>query len=179
MVKMNNLSKKERKKIKKNKIIERQFNDDNNETSRMIKISIGVIAFFAIVYFIIAFATGEIKFGKEKTVTNIQYEEIQIEQTFKQQDSAYFVLCYDSTDDNKESLIYLLTDRLKETAPVYKVDLSKSYNKNHLVDDESKVKATSDNISELKVVYPTLIKVSNGKSVKLVAGFDNIKKYVK
>ena len=179
MVKMSNLSKKERKRIKENKINKRQFSEDNNEASRMIKITIGVLVFFGLVYLVSAVLKGEIKIGKEKTITNIQYEEIQIEQTFKQQDSKYFVLCVDSTDKNNESLIALLTDMLKNKAPVYKVDLSKSYNKNHLTDDESKVKATSDDISKLKVFNPTLIKIENGKSVKLVSGFENIKKYAK
>ena len=116
---------------KNKKIIERQYknNDENNEFIKILKITIGVLLFFGIVYLIAGVLTGEIKFNKdEKEEVSIQYSEILAESTFKQKDNEYYVIYYDFSS-NESVLIDAITNDLSANNKVYKVDLSKGFNK--------------------------------------------------
>lgn len=164
---------------KNKKIIERQYknNDENNEFIKILKITIGVLLFFGIVYLIAGVLTGEIKFNKdEKEEVSIQYSEILAESTFKQKDNEYYVIYYDFSS-NESVLIDAITNDLSANNKVYKVDLSKGFNKNYISKDD-KIKTNPKNAKELTVVNPTLIKIKNKKSVKLLKGAKNIKEYV-
>lgn len=170
---------KKSKKDKRNKILEREFNESNNDSKRIIKILVGIIVFFALVYFIAALLTGEIKLKKEKKVVNIQYDEILVEQTFKQKDSTYYVFYYDFSDESNEDLNLMIVSMIDEKNIVFKSDTSNVYNKKFVVDDDTLVKSNPNNISDLKIKEPTLIKINNGKVVNYINGYDKIKSFVK
>ena len=164
--------------MKNKKIIERQYKNsgETNEFKKIIKITIGVLLFFAIVYLIAGLLTGEIKLKKEKEEeVKIQYSEILAESTFKQNKNEYYVIYY-NFDDNEAMLIDTIASDLSSDATVYKVDLSKGFNKNYIAQD-GKVKNNPKNVKELKVTNPTLIKIKNNKVVKFQKGIDKIKEY--
>lgn len=165
--------------MKNKKIIERQYKnvEESNEIKKIIKITIGVLLFFGIVYLVAGLLTGEIKFKEEKKEeVAIQYSEILAESTFKQKDSEYYVVFYDF-DGNEAVLIDAFSSNLSSDATLYKVDLSKAFNKNYIAED-GKTKSSPKNVNELKVVNPTLIKIKNKKVVKFQKGIDKIKEYV-
>lgn len=161
-------------KKKEKRIIDRQYKSDGNpEVKTIVKISIGVLLLFAFVYFISGILTGNIKLKKEKEEeVKIQYSEILAEQTFKQSPDEYYVLFY-SFDGVESSYLTALASGLSST--VYKVDLDKKFNSSYISD---KVNTNPKKASDIKVSDPTLIKVKNKKTSKVVVGINNIKKFV-
>ena len=64
-------------KNKNKKVIERNLGNNSTEASTIVKIAIGVIIVFVLIYLIFAVLTGEIKLKKDKkTEPTIQYVEI-------------------------------------------------------------------------------------------------------
>lgn len=164
--------------MKNKKTIERQYKNssETNDVKKFIKITISVLLFFIVVYLIAGLLTGEIKLKEDaKEEVKIQYSEILAESTFKQKKNEYYVLYY-GFDDNKAMLIEAIASDLSSDATVYKVDLSKGFNKNYIAKD-GKVKTNPKNINELKVTNPTLIKIKNNKIVNFQKGIDKIKEY--
>jgi len=163
------------KRNKSSKIMDRQISGEDKEVYKAIKILIGVLVFFLLIYLIAAIITGEIEVGgKKKKVTEIQYSEILAEMTFKQSDKEYFVIFYDF-DQKSTELINAIVNDLGQNNSVYKVDLSKKFNANYLGEETTNKKP--NDISQLKVKNPTLLKISAGKVSKYIEGLDNIKSY--
>lgn len=155
------------------KKIEKQIGNDSPEVNTVVKIVVGVILFFGVAYFVMGLITGDIKLGKEKEVeTEIQYEEILAERTFSQKDTEYFVMFYNFSEEN--TLLEAIIENLGYSKEVYKVDLDKKFNFSYIGD----VNNNPTSLEKLSVKSPTLIKVKNGKSNKVVSGIDAIKKYV-
>lgn len=159
----------------RNKIIERQIkNNSTPEVKTAVKIVIGILLFLIVIYFASAIASGEIKLKKDKnTEVTIQYSEILAEATFKQKSSDYYVIYYEF-DSKSISLIESIVSDLSQTSKVFKVDLSKNFNKNYTSDSVNK---NPKNISELKVTNPTLIRIKSGQVVDFITGLDSIKNY--
>ena len=163
-------------KNKKNKIIERQLKENATpELKTAIKIFLGIVIFFGIVYFGAGLLTGSIKLKKEVKETEIQYSEILAEKTFMQNKSEYYVIYY-SFDSNSADFIKAVISGLSEGTTVYTVDLDKNFNKNYISEDITN--KTPKNSSELKVTNPTLIKIKDKKVTSFVTGIDNIVKQV-
>ena len=110
-------------KNKNKKVIERNLGNNSTEASTIVKIAIGVIIVFVLIYLIFAVLTGEIKLKKDKkTEPTIQYVEILAETTFKQNSDDYFVLFYEFSGDDA-NLLETITQVLENTTKTYKVDL--------------------------------------------------------
>ncbi len=163
-------------KNKNKKVIERNLGNNSTEASTIVKIAIGVIIVFVLIYLIFAVLTGEIKLKKDKkTEPTIQYVEILAETTFKQNSDDYFVLFYEFSGDDA-NLLETITQVLENTTKTYKVDLDKKFNTNYIADGED-IDRAPKNIDELKVENPTLIRIKNGKVTKFVTGIEDIKDY--
>ena len=155
------------------KKFEKQIGNDNTEINTIIKIVVGIIIFLGLAYFLMGLITGDIKLGKGKSEeTSIQYEEILAERTFKQKDTEYFVMFYNFSDD--DALLQAVIENLGYLKKVYKVDLDKKFNSNYI----GEINNNPTTIENLKVKSPTLIKIKNGKAIKVVMGLDSIKKYI-
>ena len=155
------------------KRLEKQISGDTPETKTIIKIAIGVILFLGVAYFLMGIITGDIKLGKEQEkVTEIQYDEILAERTFDQKDTEYYVVFYNISEE--DMLLDAIIENLGYTKEVYKVDLDKKFNVSYI----GEVNNTPTSLENLKVKSPTLIKIKNGKSNKVVVGVDSIKKKV-
>lgn len=164
-------------KNKNKKVIERNLNNDEKEVSTVIKIAIGVVLVFALVYLVFAIFTGEIKLKKDKTTQpTIQYVEILAETTFKQNKEDYFVLYYDFSKDDA-ALLETIAEVIGNEATTYKVDLNKKFNGNYIIGDDESINKSPKNIDELKVKNPTLIRIKKGKIVKFITGIGDIKNY--
>ena len=155
------------------KKIEKQISNDSTEVNTIIKIVIGVLLFLGVAYFLMGVITGDIKLGKQQNMeTQIQYEEILAERTFQQKDTEYFVIFYEFSE--KDALLDAIIEKLAYSKDVYKVDLDKKFNSAYI----GEVNNNPTSLEKMKVKSPTLIKVKNGKSNKVVSGIDSIKKYV-
>lgn len=169
-------------KTKKSNVIKRNKAYYNENLVKGVKIFGILILIFAIIYIGTAIATGEIKLNKDETKeeqTIIQDEEILAGSTFNINKNEYMVLYYDFTNNNSgiyDMLYSNYTSSQKDLPKMYKVDLSKGFNKGYLSD--GKLNQNPSNINELKVKDPTLIRIKDKKVVKFISSKDEIKKYI-
>lgn len=166
---------------KKSSVIERNKTDYNDNLFKILKILGIVLIMFIIIYIGTAIVTGEIKLKKdkeeEKEVT-IQTEEILAGSTFNITDKEYMVLYYDfeAADSGIYGMLYSNYGSSNSNVKMYKVDLSKGFNKSYVTD--GKVNTNPSNIDELKVKKPTLIRIKNKKVTKFITSKEEIKKYI-
>ena len=139
-------------------------------------LAILLIVFIASYFLIGYFYTGEIDFSSKedtKEDVNIDNDTIMIGQMFDQSKDEYYVLIYDVSDDKSFIKTWLPKYQGKEDAlTIYTVDSSKKFNSSYLVDEGSNKSATG--LSDLKVIAPTLIKISNKQITEYVEGEDEI-----
>jgi hypothetical protein len=171
------------KEIKKQK---RDFNDEEEKSfiNRFIMtIGMVLIALVALYLFIGIFVTKSITFGKDKTEE--EKEEVSIDnstilasQIFNQKEEEYYVLVYNPSDKvyNLEQFIELYQNK-EEKLTLYKVDSTKKFNSNYIVEKDSNKNPTS--IEDLKIISPTLIKISSGSVAEYIEGFEEVKNVLK
>ena len=176
--KTNEVTKRAKENKKKLKEMEKQakLNEDNYEMSRLIKIFCGVVGVLVLVYLIFAFFHGELFHKSNKTPATIQNVEILAGNSFTKQDGEYYVLFYDFDGDNAKLCdgIYNVFES-KGTGKMFKVNLGSGLNKNYVAASIEEVNTESND--KLKVVEPTLIKISKGKAVEVISGKDNLVDY--
>ena len=155
-----------------------------SEATTVVWILVGVVAVLLVTYFIACLMTGEIKLGKEKeeekAAVEIQYDEILAGQTFTREESEYYVFYFDFTSNYASAYATYRESYISdlESLEMYLVDLSKGFNQQILVtDDESTYKEHPDKLEELKVVSPTILKISNKKVVERIDGKDKISEF--
>lgn len=153
---------------------------DSEDVVKLLKIVGSIILILLLFYFVFAIYKGEISFSKkekEKEEVVIQNIEIPAGSTFKKEDSDYYVLFYDFEGNNaiKCSSIRALYTQSSSGIKMYTVDLNSAFSNSYLTDDINSVNA--DNLSTLKVVDATLIKVSNGKGSVIAAGIEALNNY--
>ena len=97
---------------------------------------------------------------------NIVSNRILAVDTLNQGDDEYYVYYYDSSDknDNISSSVDSLSNK------VYRVDLNDGFNSNYV----GEVSGIVDDISELRVISPTIIKVSNGRIIEFYSGSEEV-----
>lgn len=133
-----------------------------------------MIGFFVILYLVTGlFITKDIKWlSKDKSssdseeVTSIE-NKILASESLSQKDDTYYVYFYDTSNEDSDitNTLYLINDK------VYRVDLHDGFNSNYVGEPSGVV----DDVKDLKVSDPTVIKVSSGKIVDFYAGKDKIK----
>jgi len=133
---------------------------------------------FVLSYFIIGlFYTKEIDLKNEdkdaKDEVSIDNNTIMIGQMFEQSKDDYYVLIYDVND--KESLIPTwksVYEGKEEPLTIYIVDSKKKFNAKYITTSGSNKDAT--NLDDLKVISPTLIRITNKNISEYIEGEDNI-----
>ena len=160
---------------KNNKVVEETTFDTSLE--RTIRLVLIVLFTFGAFYF----ATWLITRDKTKTEednsykSGFSYTEIMAGRSFSMSDGEYYVIYYDSTDEDIESTYSSLVSsyRGKEGAlSIYTVNMGEGLNKN-LVNENSN--SHPNNASELAINGPTLIKFSNHEVVDYYEGEESIK----
>lgn len=140
-----------------------------------ISILVMLILFFIILYILTGlFITKELKWfnnnSKDDEVVQIENKILAVD-SLRQIEEEYYVYFYDTTDENSEveSVLYSAIDK------VYRVDLHDDFNSNFVGEPSGVV----ENISDLKVSNPTLIKVSSEKIAEFHNGAEAIKNALK
>ena len=136
-----------------------------------------LLILFILAYFVMGyFYTKEINFDdkkEEKEEISIDNKTIMLGQMFDQSDKEYYVLIYDLEDEDSVIKSWVSTYESSEDAiALYKVDSTKKFNSQYIVEKDSNKSATD--LSNLKVISPTLIKVSDKKITQYVEGEDDI-----
>lgn len=170
--------KKKNKKIETPVVEEKSFEDN---LLHYLKVATAIILIFALFYFVAFLITRdktEAEEEEEKKDSGFTYTEIMAGRSFSMDDSEYYVLFYDSSDeDNAPTYRSLaITYRNSEGAiPIYTVDMNKGLNKSYASEESN---TNPGSASELKVNGPTLMKIS-GKTLALyVEGEESIKGYI-
>jgi len=170
-----------KKKTKRNLYKTNTSND--MEYAKLIKIGIGVILVLVLTYFVTALATGEIKFGKDKEIekeeTSIQYEEIIAGEVLNRNHDEYYVLLFNFTDTYAS---YYLSQKdsysMKDSAlPFYIVDLEKHINKSIVAENEGQFKTDINDVKDLKIMNPTVLKIQKHRVIQTIKGKENILKF--
>lgn len=136
-----------------------------------IGILVVLLLFFVTLYLLTGlFITKEIKwFNKNSNDDELVEIENKIlaADCLKQIEEEYYVYFYDTKNEDSEitDTLYSLMDK------VYRVDLNDDFNSNFVGEPSGIV----ENISDLKVSNPTIIKVSSEKIVAFYNGADEIK----
>lgn len=153
----------------------REIQRMNKEKPLSPRVFIGIVVilllFFVTLYLLTGlFITKEIKWFNKNYNDD---ELIEIENKIlaadclKQIEEEYYVYFYDTKNEDSEvtDTLYSLMDK------IYRVDLNDDFNSNFVGEPSGIV----ENISELKVSNPTIIKVSSEKIVAFYNGADEIK----
>ncbi len=130
-------------------------------------ILIVLLVFFVLLYLLTGiFITKDIKwFNKdnetEEDTQNIEDRILAVD-SLRQYDHEYYVYYYDPSEEKSEvtNITYTLTSY------VYRVDLSDDFNSNFVGEPSGIV----ENINDLKVANPTIIKVNDGKISAFYSG---------
>lgn len=167
------LKRKQAKKEGRNiKEIQTKNKDLNTMKPKTLFIILGVLVLFCVIlYFITSiFITKDIKLNNNKNdneeVTNIS-NKILASDSLRQTEEIYYVYYYDTT--NEDSSITSIVASLEDK--VYRVDLNDAFNSNFVGEPSGIV----DNINNLKVKDPTVIKVESEKIVAFYNGSEEIK----
>ncbi len=171
------------KKKKRKLNYEKNYGPDS-EVLKIVKILIAVVLFLVVFYLLAMIMTGEIKFGNKKTkeeTTQIQYDEILAGETFNKNEDEYYVLYFNFSEKLSSTYLTYRDGYLEKTEhfPMYMVDLEKGFNTSYVKNNEEEIKEYPENISELKVVNPTIVKVKDKKVVERVEGKDKVKEFLK
>ena len=152
-------AKKEGKSLEKDKIVEK------NQVKKFAIIICVLVTIISVSYILTAlFITKELDwFSKENDIAedeNIS-NPILASSIFKQSELEYYVYFYDFNED-KSQITETINNKLTNYK-VYKVDTSSAMNANYIGEDSNK---KAKILEELKVVSPTLIKISDGVIVE-------------
>ena len=153
-----------RKQAKKDgKSLEREEVVETNQVRKYLFTVIGIVAVFAIIYLVSAlFITKELDwFNKDKTEekeSNNVDNAILASNIFKQNEETYYVYFYDFDEEEKNSAITTLVNNSLTSSKVYKVNTKSAMNSKYVGETGNKNAKT---LEDLKVVAPTLIKISS------------------
>ena len=173
------MNRKEVLKKVKDKKNEKNNIEDENYFGRFVKIlTILIILLFAGYLIIGIFVNKTISFGKkdkeeEKSNVSIDNDVILAGQIFEQKEDEYYVLVYDKNDSKTFLNKYLsLYDSKEDNIKIYSVDSSSKFNSNFIVLEDSN--KNPDSYENLKIVSPSLIKISNKKVTEYIEGENEI-----
>ncbi len=167
------------KRLEKEKKDLRDFNSRNEgiNVKTFIYITIGVVGFVFLMFTFTKIKTGEWNlFTKPNQVTysaEIQDVKILCGSILNREDEEYYVLAFEMKEDSAslyESVIEHYNNASNKI-PLYKLDLSNSRNGLCLSDTPN----ITNDITNLKLSIPTLIKVRGGNIIESYTSYDSIK----
>ena len=167
------LKRKQAKRDGKNvKEIQKKNNDKPLSTKSFITLIIVILVCFAILYILTGvFVTKEIKWFNKSNKTTEEVAEITnkilASDSLKQSEDKYYVYFYNVKEEDSE--VKSSVSRIREK--VYRVNLKDDFNSNYVGTPSGVV----EDINNLKVESPTVIKVENGKISAFYNGKEEIK----
>ena len=165
------LKRKQAKRDGKNVREVQKKNQEKPLSPKTFMIILGALLLFFVFLYILTglFITKELKWfdnGNDEEETTEVENKILATDSLRQMEEDYYVYFYDPTDEDTEVINALYS--VSET--VYRVDLSSDFNANFVGEPSGIV----EDINNLKVSNPTLIKVSSEKIVAFYSGADEI-----
>lgn len=168
-----------KKKLEKEKISMREFesNNINGNVKKIIYITLGVLLFLFIMFAFTKIKTGEWNFFTSKNqkfyTASMQTTKILCGSILNRDDSEYFVLAYNFKDEDAVIYDSILTkyQSSQKIIPYYTLDLSNDRN-NICLSNKLNI---SNNINELKLTSPVLIKVKDKKVASYYTNISDIK----
>ena len=167
----------------KKKKKEKNIVEDTNYVSRFILYLLILLILLIIGYLIVGiFVNKTITFNKKEdkktSDVTIDNKTILAGEIFDQKENEYYVLVYNKNEENSILGTWKNAYTGKENAlKVYVVDSETKLNGNFIVTENGNSNAQS--YSDLKIVSPTLIKISDKKIVDYIEGEDAIKNVLK
>jgi len=169
---------KEKKKKNNKKYKVNYVTDEEKEIRRFVIVLLVVIVAVGGIYLLTrAFVTKDLftKKGndtKEVTEGKVNYDVAMIGDMLNRPYKKYYVVIYDTTNDDYSSDMYSLVYNyglLKKDKHLYTVDLSNSLNKSYY--DAKKVNTKATTLKDLKVGDITLLEVTDGKISKYIVDY--------
>ena len=142
-----------------------------------------IVLFFLAFYFLTLYITHKNsepnKSDSDAVETNFSYDEILLGRSLSMDKDEYYVIFYDSSDEEVSSTCSELvsTYRANTGNTLYFVDMHDGFNSSHSTDGESNKNPSS--ASELSINGPTVIKISNKQVVDYVEGLNEVSEYLK
>ena len=167
----------------KKKKKEKNFEEETNYVSRFILYLLILLILLIIGYLVIGiFVNKTISFNKKDTKetseVTIDNKTILAGEIFDQKEDEYYVLVYNKNEENSILGTWKGVYSGKENAlKIYEVDSETKLNGKFIVKENSNKDAQS--YSELRIVSPTLIKISDKKIVEYIEGEEQIKNIFK
>lgn len=149
-----------------------------NDLLKTLRIIFIVLVFLAAFYLLTVMIIGQDE-DESSEETTIQYEEILAGSSFSMNDKEYLVLYYDKTDTEIYSDIYtsVTTYQNKDDAVrIYTVDMNNGFNKKYVSDGEGN--SNPEEVLDLSINGPTLIKFVDGKVLEYIEGLEKISDYL-
>lgn len=175
-----------RKQAKKDGKLLKEINETKKEVNpyndihKMLKTFAILLGIIMVIYLLVAILiTKEIEwFRKEPEKVNdaVTVEKsILAKNTFMQKEEEYYVYYYDFNEPDV-SIASLLSSKLSSST-VYKVDTADAFNANYVTEEEVG-NSSATTIDDLKVINPTLVKISGGVIVEYYETVGNIVNYL-
>ncbi|MBR4830780.1 MAG: hypothetical protein IKZ96_03340 [Bacilli bacterium] len=172
------------KNMKKERKLRNNYTEDNeNIITRFVGTIFGVLIVLVISYLLVGiFVTKTIKFGKDKeepTVATTDKSTILIGNIFNQKEEEYLVVIYDINNKEDQTITTWLNyySGKNSDTTIYKVDSKNKMNAKYIVEKDSNREAKE--VSELKVIAPTIIRIKNGSISEYIEGESSVKEMLK
>lgn len=154
-------------------------NEENKVIIKFIVTLVIVLALCIGIYFLTKYVVNKDTDTNTETSetkdVSINYESAIIGTMLNKKDNEYYVILYNKSKDDAYKYTQLVTNykALKDSLPIYIVDLSTPMNSPYYTSEATNPKA--ENLSELKFGDITVIKVKNGKITNAYETIDSIK----
>ena len=169
-----------KKNIKENKKIENVVTNEKDIWG-VVFLVFAVIIFLGLFYLLTLYITHKNSTDsssddtKTEESTTISYDKILIGNSLSMSDDDYYVLFYDTSDEDISNVYSDLYNNYKnntEHLTIYYVDMGSAFNKGYTTDGDSNKNPSNE--AEFLINGPTLIKVSGNKVVEYIEGRDDI-----
>ena len=171
-------AKKDKTPLKEEKII--KIENPYEDIYKLLKTFGIILAVILLIYFVVAllitkeidwFSKNDDNQSEVQTVKN----SILAKNTFEQKEEEYYVYFYNFEEENT-SIASLISSKLSEDK-VYRVNTNDALNSNYITEEEVG-NNTADSIDNLKVINPTLIKISGDTILEYHETKDNVISYL-
>ena len=175
MAKKNNYRKtKKSSKKREEEVVEKQ------SIWHVITVSGCIILFLCFFYFMTLYLTRNERESKKKdddtnSVSTFSKTETIIGRSLDMSDGEYYVLCYDTTDEDISSVYSEIVNNYNakgDITTLYTVDMGNVLNKGYASDSSNTSPTTAE---EIKINGPTLMKVNNHQVVLYIEGEEGIR----
>lgn len=168
----------------------KQKMDANSYTNSSLKLGVKgkvitiisvLISFFTFYLLTVYIVNKDSKNDDNKNITQseektISYDKILLGRSFSMENEEYYVIYYDSSDEDISSIYNELISNYRakdDGLSIYYVDMNDGLNKSHSTTEESN--KNPNTVEDLSINGPTLIKVQAGKVINYIEGESEIR----